>query len=109
MATLIKNGADLSRHWYQEIKAEGEYEIARVKQETGIGIIAFLKMDSETGPVYVDLFDRSEEEAKQFEGQRVQVSGQIQPPLDEERPLHIAVRDDLPAMVSISSLILANN
>ena len=109
MTIPIKDGAELSSHWYEEIKAEGEYEMARVKQEGGMGIIAFLKMNSDTGPVYVDLFDRSEDEAKQFEGQRVEVSGQIQPPLDEDRPLHIAVRDDLPALVSISSIVLAKN
>jgi|GEM_PF-6752846 len=108
MATLIRNANDLASHWYEIIQAEGEYEIAHVKQVGGVGIIAFLKIHSEPGPVYVDLFDRTEEEAKRFEGQVVRVSGQIQPPLDEERPLHVAARDNLPALVSISSIKLAN-
>ena len=106
--TLISDGNTLSQHWYQLIEAVGYYESVRTKQPGGVGTISFLKLNSNDGAVYVDLFDRAEDEAKRFEGKLVRVAGQIQPPLDESRPLQVAARDNLPALVSISSIQLAS-
>ena len=104
--TRITDGGALPQHWYQLVEIEGQYEFARTKQPGGVGIIAFLKVPSDAGPVYIDLFDREEEEATRLEGKTVRVAGQIQPPLDDTMPLHMAARDNLPALVSITAIDL---
>lgn len=110
MTTRIEDGSTLSAHWYEQVEVVGRYEAMRVKQPGGgDGAIAVLGVKSEKGTVYIDLFDRSDDEVKRLEGQLVLVAGQIQPPVDEERPLHVAARDDLPALVSITSIALADN
>ena len=110
MTTRIDDSSVLPAHWYQHIEVVGRYEAMRVKRAGvagEVGAVAVLGVASQSGTVYIDLFDRSDEEAKCFEGKLVVVAGQLQPPLDDERPLHLAARDDLPALVSITSILLA--
>lgn len=105
MTTRIAEGSALSACWYQQVEVEGRYEAMRVKRPGGgSGAIAVLGVASAQGTVYIDLFDRSEDEAARLEGKVVVVAGQLQPPVDGERPLHAAARDDLPALVSITSI-----
>lgn len=110
MTTRIKDGSELPAHWYEQVEVVGRYQSRRVKRPGGAaGVVAVLGVDSAQGTVFVDLYDRSEDEAQRLEGKTVVASGQIQPPIDEDRPLHVAARDDLPALVSITSIEQADD
>lgn len=110
MTTRIADGGELAARWYQQVEVVGRYESLRVKRPGGGGgAIAVLGVPSAQGTVYIDLFDRSDDEAQRLEGRVVVVAGQLQPPVHSERPLHAAARDDLPALVSITSIELAGD
>lgn len=110
MTARIEDGSELAAHWYENVEVVGRYEAMHVKlADGGVGAIAVLGVKSAQGTVYIDLFDRSEDEAKRLEGQLVRVAGQIQPPVDDTRPLHAAARDDLPALVSITSIAVVDD
>ena len=110
MTTRIADGGELATHWYQQVEVVGRYEARRVKRPGGgSGFVAVLGVASGHGTVYIDLFDRPDDEAERMEGRGVIVAGQIQPPIDGERPLHQAARHELPALVSITSIALAES
>ena len=105
MSPRIVDGNELPARWYQQVEVVGRYEARQVKRPGGgRGAIAVLGVASGQGTVYIDLFDRSAEEAERLQGRLVVVVGQLQPPIDSERPPSAAARDDLPALVSIVSI-----
>lgn len=104
MPKVITAGSELANHWYEEVELQGAYKGTWTKSDSGRMLVSFIELTSPAGPVWVDLFDRPEDEARQFDGKTVCAIGQIQPPLDETQPLHQAQRDNLPALVSIRAI-----